>query len=86
MKILENVKALNEMDLTKIAGGYDDNHTIFDTFVEWLIQLPTHYPDEDDTKAVRPLPFPQDRRGNKAPMAPQAPARPLPFPQNRIFV
>ncbi|MBQ8076121.1 MAG: hypothetical protein IJ237_09065 [Oscillospiraceae bacterium] len=82
MKILENVKALNEMDLTKIAGGYDDNHTIFDTFVEWLIQLPTHYPEETPD-ADRPLPFPQDRRGNKAPMAPQAPARPLPFPQDR---
>ena len=45
---------------------YDDNHTIFDTFVEWLIQLPTHYPEDDPTDDDRPLPFPQDRRGNKA--------------------
>ena len=48
MKNLENMNALNEMDLAEVAGGYDDNHTIFDTFVEWLIQLPTHYPDDPD--------------------------------------
>ena len=61
MKYLENMNALDEIELVKVAGG-DDDHTIFDTFVEWLIQLPTHYPEEtpDDD---RPLPFPQDRRG-----------------------
>ena len=61
MKNLENMKALDEIELVKVTGG-DDDHTIFDTFVEWLIQLPTHYPEEtpDDD---RPLPFPQDRRG-----------------------
>ena len=61
MKILENAKELNEVEMKAVAGGYDDNHTIFDTFVEWLIQLPTHYPEEtpDDD---RPLPvFPNLR-------------------------
>lgn len=50
------------MAMEAVAGGYNDDHTIFDTFVEWLIQLPTHYPEEtpDDD---RPLTFPQDRRG-----------------------
>ena len=78
MKILENMKALDEIKLVKVAGGYDDNHTIFDTFVEWLIQLPTHYPEDDPTDDDRPLPFPQDRRGNKAPV--EAPHN------SRIFV
>ena len=78
MKILENMKALDEIELVKVAGGYDDNHTIFDTFVEWLIQLPTHYPEDDPTDGDRPLPFPQDRRGNKAPV--EAPHN------SRIFV
>ena len=78
MKILENMKALDEIELVKVAGGYDDNHTIFDTFVEWLIQLPTHYPEDDPTDDDRPLPFPQDRRGNKAPV--EAPHN------SRIFV
>ena len=78
MKILENMKALDEIELVKVAGGYDDNHTIFDTFVEWLIQLPTHYPEDDPTDDDRPLPFPQDRRGKKAPV--EAPHN------SRIFV
>ena len=56
MKNIENMNALNDMDLAKVAGGYDDNHTIFDTFVEWLIQLPTHYPDDPD-KAPYKIPL-----------------------------
>ena len=62
MKNIENMNALNDMAMEAVAGGYDDDHTIFDTFVEWLIQLPTHFPEEtpDDD---RPLPFSQDRRG-----------------------
>ena len=62
MKNIENMNVLNEMEMKKVVGGYDDNHTIVDTFVEWLIQLPFNYPEEtpDDD---RPLPFPQDRRG-----------------------
>ena len=67
MKNLENMNAINEMEMAKVAGGYDDDHTIFDTFVEWLIQLPTNYPEDDPSDDDRPLPFPQDRRGNKAP-------------------
>ena len=67
MKNLENMKALDEIEMAKVAGGYDDDHTIFDTFVEWLIQLPTNYPEDDPSDDDRPLPFPQDRRGNKAP-------------------
>ena len=67
MKNLENKKALDEIEMAKVAGGYDDDHTIFDTFVEWLIQLPTNYPEDDPSDDDRPLPFPQNRRGNKAP-------------------
>ena len=67
MKNLENMKALDEIEMAKVAGGYDDDHTIFDTFVEWLIQLPTNYPEDDPSDDDQPLPFPQDRRGNKAP-------------------
>ena len=69
MKNLENMNALNDMEMAAVAGGYDDDHTIFDTFVEWLIQLPTNYPEDDPTDGDRPLPFPQNRRGNKTPFA-----------------
>ena len=55
MKNLENMKALDEIELVKVAGG-DDDHTIFDTFVEWLIQLPTNYPDDPD-KAPHKIPL-----------------------------
>ena len=85
MKNLENVKALDEIEMAKVAGG-DEDYTVVDAFVEWLLSPIADAlnnvaggSDDDD----RPLPFPQDRRGNKAPMAPQAPARPLPFPQDR---
>ena len=57
MKNLENMKALDEIEMAKVAGGYDDNHTIFDTFVEWLIQLPTNYPEDDPSDDDRPLPL-----------------------------
>ena len=56
MKNLENMKTLDEIELVKVAGGGNDDHTIFDTFVEWLIQLPTHYPEDDPTDDDRPLP------------------------------
>ena len=63
MKILENMKALDEIEMAKVAGGYDDDHTIFDTFVEWLIQLPANYPEDDPSDDGRPLPFPVERGG-----------------------
>ena len=56
MKNIENMNALNDMEMAKVAGGYDDDHTIIDTFVEWLIQLPTNYPDDPD-KAPHKIPL-----------------------------
>ena len=70
MKNLENVKALNDMEMAKVAGG-DEDYTVVDAFVEWLLSPIADAlnnvaggSDDDD----RPLPFPQDRRGNKAPV------------------
>jgi len=69
MKNLENMKALDEIELVKVSGG-DDDYTVVDAFVDWLLS-----PIEDalnnisisDSDDDRPLPFPQNRRGNKAP-------------------
>ena len=36
MKNIEKMKALNDMELAAIAGG-DDDRTIVDDFVEWLL-------------------------------------------------
>ena len=42
------IDALNDMAMEAVAGGDNDDRTVFDVFVEWLIQLPTHYPDDPD--------------------------------------
>ncbi len=39
MKELENKKALNEMELAMVAGGNNDT-TIHNVFMDWLIKLP----------------------------------------------
>ena len=43
MKNLENMKALNEMELAKVAGG-DNDTSILKVFLDSLIQLPTEVP------------------------------------------
>ena len=60
MKNLENVKALNDMEMAKVAGG-----------MIWpgIPPLDPFNPLNENNAPVeanRPLPFPQDRRGNKA--------------------
>jgi len=62
MKILDNMNVLDEMELVKVAGG-DDDYTVVDAFVDWLLS-----PIEDALNNIvvsddRPLPFPQNRRG-----------------------
>ena len=62
MKNLENVKALNNMEMAKVAGG-----------MIWpgIPPLDPFNPLNENkapVEANRPLPFPQDRRGNKAPV------------------
>ena len=39
MKNLENMKALDEIELVKVAGG-DEDYTVVDAFFEWLTELP----------------------------------------------
>ena len=62
MKELENKRELNEVEEEKIAGGFD-----------WPM-IPDFGPNPydpvnlPDLESDRPLPFPQDRRGNKAPV------------------
>ena len=81
MKNLENIKALDEIELVKVSGG-DDDYTVVDAFVDWLLtpigEVLESIADSIDS-TDRPLPFPQDRRGNKAPFAvnanPYAPIR-----------
>ena len=72
MKELENVKVLNEIEEEKVAGG-----------MIWpgIPPLDPFNPLNENkapVEANRPLPFPQDRRGNKAPV--EAPHN------SRIFV
>lgn len=72
MKELENKKALNEVEEEKVAGG-----------MIWpgIPPLDPFNPLNENkapVEANRPLPFPQDRRGNKAPV--EAPNN------SRIFV
>ena len=67
MKELENKKALNEVEEEKVAGG-----------MIWpgIPPLDPFNPLNENkapVEANRPLPFPQDRRGNKAPV--EAPSR-----------
>ena len=81
MKNIENMKALNDMAMEAVAGG-DDDRTVVDAFVDWLLtpigEVLESIADSIDS-TDRPLPFPQDRRGNKAPFAvnanPYAPIR-----------
>ena len=62
MKELEKKNALNEVEEEKVAGGFD-----------WPA-IPDFGPNPydpvilPDLEAGRPLPFPQDRMGNKAPV------------------
>ena len=72
MKELENKKELNEVEEEKVAGG-----------MIWpgIPPLDPFNPLNENkapVEANRPLPFPQDRRGNKAPV--EAPHN------SRIFV
>ena len=72
MKDLENKKELNEVEEEKVAGG-----------MIWpgIPPLDPFNPLNENkapVEANRPLPFPQDRRGNKAPV--EAPHN------SRIFV
>ena len=72
MKELENKKELNEVEEEKVAGG-----------MIWpgIPPLDPFNPLNENkapVEANRPLPFPQDRRGNKAPV--EAPNN------SRIFV
>ena len=72
MKELDNKKALNEVEEEKVAGG-----------MIWpgIPPLDPFNPLNENkapVEANRPLPFPQDRRGNKAPV--EAPHN------SRIFV
>ena len=62
MKELENKKELNEVEEEKVAGG-----------MIWpgIPPLDPFNPLNENkapVEANRPLPFPQDRRGNKAPV------------------
>ena len=62
MEELENKKALNEVEEEKVAGG-----------MIWpgIPPLDPFNPLNENkapVEANRPLPFPQDRRGNKAPV------------------
>ena len=41
--------------LEAVAGG-DDDRTVFVVFVDWLLQLPTRYPDDPD-KAPHKIPL-----------------------------
>ena len=43
METLENMKELNEMELSKVAGG-DNDTSILKVFLDSLIQLPTGTP------------------------------------------
>ena len=70
MKNIENMTKLNDMAMAAVAGGGDYGRTIVDDFVDWLLAPVGEFVgaladaiDSDD----RPLPFPQNRRGNKAP-------------------
>ena len=88
MKNIENMKALNDMAMEAVAGG-DDDRTVVDAFVDWLLtpigEVLESIADSIDS-TDRPLPFPQDRRGNKAPFAvnanPYAPIRKSQDPYN----
>ena len=58
-KNIENMKALNDKAMEAVAGGDNDDWTVVDAFVEWLLSPLTDAVGGAD----RPLPFPQNRRG-----------------------
>ena len=80
MKTLENMKALDEIELAKVAGG-DDDYTVVDASVDWLLspveEALNNIADDVAGGEDRPLPFPQNRRGNKAPLEAPHKAGPL---------
>ena len=49
MKNLENMKALNEMELAMVAGG-DDNASILDVCRDWMMRMPTEMPIKPPSK------------------------------------
>ena len=57
MKNIENMKALGDMAMEAVAGG-DDDWTVVDAFVEWLLSPLT----DAVNGSKRPLPFPQNRK------------------------
>ena len=66
MKNLENMKALDEIEMAKVAGGGNDDYTPVDAFVDFLltpIENALYILADDSDDDDRPLPFPQDRRG-----------------------
>lgn len=83
MKNIENMNALGDMAMAEVAGG---------EIPDWLLPLlphddPTQFQPIDLGDDIgRPLPFPQDRRGNKAPFAvnanPYAPIQKTQDPYN----
>ena len=78
MKNIENMNALGDMVMEAVAGG-DDDRTVVDAFVDWLLGPIEEALNNVVVSDERPLPFPQDRRGNKAHFAvnanPYAPIR-----------
>ena len=60
MKELENKKALNEVEEEKVAGG------MIWPGIPPLDPFNPLIENKAPVEANRPLPFPQDRRGNKA--------------------
>ena len=70
MKNIENMNALNDMEMAKVAGG-DGLPTIFNpgpdvTTMRQEKDIATDPGNNLYPPLGRPLPFPQDRRGNKA--------------------
>lgn len=58
------------MAMEAVVGGDDDDRTVVDAFVEWLLSPIADAIDSiaDSTdSADRPLPFPQNRRGERHP-------------------
>ena len=82
MKNLENAKVLNEVEINEVTGG-DGLPTIFNPGTPFALGQKKDQTTDPANHLYpplgRPLPFPQDRRGNKAPFAvnadPYAPIR-----------
>ena len=72
MKNIENMNALGDMEMAKVAGG-DGLPTIFNPGPDVVAMgqekdIVTDPGNNLYPPLGRPLPFPQDRRGNKAPV------------------